>query len=433
MSPLVVGIIGIVFMLALMALRMPIAITMMVTGFAGAMYLMGPKAALSGLGTIPFAQTAHYTLSTIPMFVLMGQFVYYSGISHDLFDTFHKWLGRFPGGLAMATFGACAGFAAACGSSVAGAATMGSVALPEMEKLNYDKKLAAGTVAVGGTLGILIPPSTGFILYGILAEQSISKLFMAGILPGIMLTVFLITTVFIKAKLNPDIAPRAVGVGWKEKFTSLKGLAPILILFVISIGGLYAGVFTPTEAGGVGAFGAFIIGMFRKQFRWKGIVNSARDTVRTTCMIFAIVIGAMVFSYFLAITRLPIALADFVSTLPLPALGIMIIILLVYLVLGCFMDAFAMLIITIPIFFPAVLAMGFDPIWFGVILVMMIETAMITPPVGMNVYVISGVAPHIPLEDIFRGILMFMPAMIIAVLMLLFFPQIALLLPGTMG
>ena len=241
------------------------------------------------------------------------------------------------------------------------------------------------------------------------------------------------STVYIKAKLNPDIAPRAVGVGWRQRFSSLKGLIPILILFAIAIGGLYAGIFTPTEAGGVGAFGAFIIGMFRKQFRWKGIINAARDTVRTTCMIFAIIIGAMIFSYFLAITRLPIELADFVSTLPLPSLGIMVIILLVYLVLGCFMDAFAMLIITIPIFFPAVLALGFDPIWFGVILVMMIETAMITPPVGMNVYVISGVAPNIPLEDIFRGIFTFMPAMIIAVLMLLFFPQIALLLPGTMG
>lgn len=432
MSPIVAGIVGIVVMLVFMALRMPIAIAMAIPGFLGALYVMGAKPAFTGLATIPYGHAHSYVLSTIPMFVLMGELIYYSGISGEIFATLQKWVGYLKGGVAMATIAACAVFAAGCGSSVAAAATMGSVALPEMEKLNYDRKLATGTIAAGGTLGILIPPSTGFILYGILTEQSIGKLFIAGILPGIILAILFILTIYLRARLNPELAPSSMKVVWRERFVALKSLVSILILFVLVIGGLYIGIFTPTEAAGVGAFGALVIGLARRKLSWQAFFNALRDTLRTSCMIFAIIIGAMIFNYFLAVTRVPIAIGDFVTALPLPPLYIAAIILLVYIVLGCFMDALAMIIITIPIFYPTIQAMGFDPIWFGVMLVIMIEMAMITPPVGMNCYVLSGIARHIPLEDIFRGIAIFIIPMVIMIVILMFFPQVALFLPGTM-
>jgi tripartite ATP-independent transporter DctM subunit len=306
------------------------------------------------------------------------------------------------------------------------------VALPDMEKLKYDRKLVMGTIAAGGTLGILIPPSVLFIIYGMLTEQSIGKLFVAGILPGILLSLLFMLTIYFRARLNPELAPPAMKVSLKEKIKSLKGLWSVLCLFVLVIGGLYTGIFTPIEAAGVGAFGAFIISAFRKRLTWTGIVDALSSTLRTTCMIFAIIIGAMIFNYFLAITGVPMAVAEVVTGLELPPMGIMAIILVVYIILGMFMDALAMIIITIPIFLPAIRGMGFDLIWFGVILTITVEMALITPPVGMNVYVLSGVAPHVPLEEIFRGVLIFVIPLILILIILMFFPQIALFLPGLM-
>lgn len=433
MTPLLAGIIGIVVMLILiLVLRVPICIAMALPGMLGAIYLMGTDAAWAILRIVPFSQTFNFVLTTIPMFVLMGEIIYFSGISKELFSAFHKFLGQLPGGVAMATIAACGGFAAACGSSMAGAATMGSVALPEMLKLKYDKGFASGTVAAGGTLGILIPPSTAFIIYGTLAEESIGKLFTAGIIPGIILVFLFIVTIYFRAVQNPKIAPRAAGVPWKEKIASLKGVVAILILFVVVIGGIYLGIFTPSEAGGTGACLAFVIALAKRGLPRQGFINALRVTLRTTCMIFAILIGAMIFNYFLTVSRLPITLADFTSSLPIPPLAIVACILLVYLMLGCVMDALAMIIITIPIFLPTILALGFDKIWFGVLIVIMMETAFITPPIGMNCYVLSGVAPDVSLEEIFRGTATFLPALVIAVLAALFFPQLSLFLPGTM-
>ncbi len=426
------GIVGIGFMLLLMAMRMPIAIAMALPGFLGTIYIMGITPALTGLGTIPFAHSHSYTLTTIPMFVLMGHLVFIAGISGDIFQSFQKWLGQLLGGVAMATIGACAIFAAACGSSLASAATMCSVALPDMEKLKYDRKLVMGTIAAGGTLGILIPPSTSFIIYGILTETSIGKLFIAGILPGILLSLLFMLTIYVRARITPGLAPPIEGVSLKEKIISLKGLWSVLCLFILVIGGLYAGIFTPTEAAGVGAFGAFLITTLRKRLTWKGLLESLASTLRTTCMIFAIIIGAMIFNYFLAVTGVPMAIADFVTGLPFPALGVLAVILVVYMILGMFMDALAMVIITIPIFLPAIKGMGFDLIWYGVILTITVEMALITPPVGMNVYVLSGVAPHVPLEEIFRGVLIFVIPLVLILIILMFFPDIALFLPSMM-
>lgn len=432
MSPEIVGVLGIVLMLLLMAVGMPIAIAMALPGFFGALYLMGAKASITAMGTIPFNHAHSYILTTIPMFVLMGELIYFSGISQKLFDCFQKWFGQLAGGLAIATVAACTFFAAVCGSSVASAATMGSVALPEMERLGYNRKLATGCIAAGGTLGILIPPSTGFIIYGLLTEESIGKLFVAGIIPGIILALLFMVTVYVMAKINPTLAPAAQKFKVSEKLLATRGIIPVLVLFVIVIGGLYAGIFGTTEAAGVGAIGALLIGLIMRGLSWSKITSSLRDTLRTTCMIFAIIIGAMILNYFLAVTRVPIIIAEATANLPLSNYGILIIILLVYFVLGCVMDSLAMIILTIPIFFPTIIALGFDPIWFGVILVIMIEMALITPPVGMNCYVLSGIAKHIPLGDIFRGIIPFIPAMIIVIAILILFPQVALFLPNTM-
>ncbi|MDY7033273.1 MAG: TRAP transporter large permease [Thermodesulfobacteriota bacterium] len=432
MFSVTIGLIGIGIMLLLMAFRMPIAIALALPGFVGALVIMGPQAAFTGLGTIPFSHCHSYTLTTIPMFILMGQLIFVAGISSDIFNTFDKWLRQLRGGLAMATIGACGIFAAACGSSLASSATMGSVALPEMEELKYDRKLALGTIAAGGTLGILIPPSTAFIVYGLLSEQSIGKLFIAGIVPGILLALLFMLTINVQSRFRQDIAPSAAAITWKQRFISLKGLWVVFILFIVVIGGIYIGVFTPTEAAGVGAFGAFIIAVFRKRLTWQGLLDSLTSTLHTTCMIFAIIIGAMIFNYFLAVTGLPMHLADFVMSLSVPKIGILCVILMVYLILGMFMDAMAMVIITIPIFLPAIQSMGFDLIWSGVVLVIVIEMAMITPPVGMNVYVLSGVAKHVPLEEIFQGVLIFVVPMLILMILLLVFPELALFLPNMM-
>jgi tripartite ATP-independent transporter DctM subunit len=408
---------------------MYIGIAMALVGFIGLWFLAGPSAAASILGITPLAEGSSYTLSVIPLFVLMGQFAFLSGISTDIYRTVYAWMGHFRGGLAMATVMACAGFAAVCGSSLATGATMGTVAIPEMKKYNYDPRLATGCVAAGGTLGILIPPSIGFVLYGILTEQSIGKLFMAGFLPGFLLAGLYILAIVVQCRLNDQMGPPGPITSWKVRFTSLSGTWGMLLLFMIVMGGIYFGVFTPTEAAGVGAFGAFAFTLLKGRLSRSGFVQSLLDTGKTTAMIFLIIIGANVFSSFLGLAKLPMGLADFMADLPLPKTLILASILIVYLLLGCVMDCYAIMILTVPIIFPVIEALKYDPIWFGVMMVIVLEAGLITPPVGLNVFVLRGCAPDVPMTTIFRGIWPFLLADLLALIILIIFPQIALFIP----
>jgi len=432
MTPLVIGYMGIAALIILLFSGIHIAVVMALIGFLGIVYMSGFEAALSVLGATPYSAFGNYALSVAPLFILMGSFCYHAGLSKDLFDTVHKWLGHFRGGLAMATVGACAGFAAVSGSSLATAAAMGTVALPEMKRYKYDPRLATGSVAAGGTIGILIPPSVILIIYAVLTEQSVGKLFLAGFFPGVLEAVFYIVTIFIICRIKPEMGPPGPKTSFIEKIISLKGTWIVILLFLIVIGGLYFGVFSPTEAAGVGAGGAFIFALARGRLNWKNFKQSLYTTTHTTAMIFAILLGAMIFGYFLAITRLPFVLADFIGGLPVNRYIIMILILALYLFLGCVMDAMGMILLTVPILFPVSSALGFDPIWFGIIIVRVFEMASITPPVGLNVFVIKGVAPDVPMGTIFRGIIPFLMADVVHVALLIAVPQVALFLPNLM-
>jgi C4-dicarboxylate transporter DctM subunit len=420
MDPLTVGCIGIGVLILLLFSGIPIGVAMGATGVAGMLLISGPQAALGLLERIPYDTTANYTISVVPLFILMGSFCFYAGISQDLYRTLYKWIGHFRGGLAMATVAACAGFASVSGSSLATAATMGTVALPEMKKYGYDDGLATGAVAAGGTMGILIPPSIIFILYGVITEQSIGKLFLAGFIPGVLEAVFYIITIHLLVLWKPAIGPRGPKTTLSEKFFSFKDVWIVLVLFLVVIGGIYLGVFSPTEAGGIGAFGAFLFAIIRGRLRWKNFFGSLLETGKTSGMIFVIVIGATLLGAFLAVTRVPYELADTVSALPVNR----------YIILGMIMDSMAMVLLTVPIFFPVITALGFDPIWFGVIIVRMTEIGQITPPVGINVFVIKGVAPDIPMGTIFKGIMPFFIADICHVALLISVPPISLYLPS---
>ncbi len=414
MSPMTVGLIGLVLLIVLLFSRMPVGFVMALLGFVGFSYMVSFEAGISLLAKDVYAIFGSYSLTVIPLFVLMGQIAFHSGMSRRLYDAAYKFMGHWPGGLAMATIGACAGFSAICGSTNAAAATMASVALPEMKRYGYDMKLATGTVAAGGSLGILIPPSVIFIVYGIMTEQSIGKLFAAGILPGMLLAGLFLLTIYIWTRIRPNLGPRGPRTGLRERLRSLWGLGEMFGIFAIVMGGLFKGIFTPTEAGAIGAFST----------------QALMETIRISCMVLVIVTGATVFGHFLAITRIPFELAGWVKELPLPSWGVMGVIILIYLMGGSFMDALALILLTINIFYPvAVETLGYDPIWFGVIIVMVTEMGVITPPVGVNVYVVSGVAKDVPLEVIFRGILPLLMALIVAVVLMVIFPQIALFIP----
>jgi len=432
MTPLALGYIGIVLLIILLFSGIHIAVVMGLIGFLGIAYLSGWEAALSVLGAVPYSAFGNYALSVAPLFILMGSFCFHAGLSKDLFDTVHKWLGHFRGGLAMATVGACAGFAAVSGSSLATAATMGTVSLPEMKRYKYDPQLATGAVAAGGTIGILIPPSVILIIYAVLTEQSVGKLFLAGFIPGVLEAVFYIGVIFIICRIRPQMGPPGPKTSFIEKIKSLKGTWIVILLFLLVIGGLYFGIFSPTEAAGVGAGGAFIFALARRRLHWQNFKESLFATTRTTAMIFAILLGAMIFGYFLAITRLPFELADFIGGLPVNRYIIIIFILVLYLFLGCVMDAMGMILLTVPILFPVAQSLGFDAIWFGIIIVRVFEMASITPPVGLNVFVIKGVAKDVPMGVIFRGIVPFLMADFVHVALLIAVPQVALFLPGLM-
>lgn len=432
MSPLLVGVISIIAFFALLILRVPIAYAMALVGFVGFSYLTSPAAAFSMVAKEIYSTFSSYSLSVIAMFVWMGFLAFYSGIGSRLYVFAYKSIGHYPGGLAIATQAACAVFGAICGSNTATAATIGAIALPEMKKYNYDASLATASVAAGGVLGVLIPPSVIFIIYGMATEQSIGKLFMAGIAPGILLMLLYMGAIYILASRNPALGPPGPKANWKEKIEALRGgLGEVLVIFSISMGGLFAGWFTPTEAGAVGAAGVLGVALIKRSLTREGFNKSLLDATRTTAMIMLLIAGAMIFGRLMAISRVPFELAHWAGALPLPPFAVMAIILLIYLILGCFIDALAMILLTIPIFYPiAVNTLGYDPIWFGVIIVLVVAMGVITPPVGMNVYILKGIAPEIPLEVIFKGIWPFLWAIIICLALLMAFPQIATFLPG---
>jgi len=432
MSPTITGIIGIIALFLFIFSRMPVGFVMAIIGFIGFGTLVSFDASMNLIAKDVYSVFGSYNLTVIPLFVLMGQLAYHSGISKRLFDAAYKFIGHWPGGLAIATIGACAGFAAICGSTNATAATMAAVTLPEMKRYDYKPELATGVVAAGGSLGILIPPSIIFIVYGILTEQSVGKLFVAGVLPGLLLTALFVLTIVIWTSLRPELGPRGPKVSFSEKMASLSGLVETLILFIIIMGGLFVGFFTPTEAGAVGAFGTLIVAVARRNLSWKGFVTSLFETTRLSCMILVIVAGATIFGHFLAVSRIPFDIANWISTFDLPNFAIMLFIIFIYLIGGCFIDSLALIMLTVPIFYPVITFLGYDPIWFGVVIVLITQIGVITPPMGINVYVVSGVARDVPLETIFKGVLPLLLALVIGTLLLIPFPQIALYLPSLM-
>jgi tripartite ATP-independent transporter DctM subunit len=430
MNPILIASLGLLALFALFAASMPVGFAMTLVGIAGFAAVVNPHAALAMAAADYYDVFSSYGLTVIPLFVLMGQIAFHTGLSKKLFDAADAWLGRFRGGLAIATVGACSAFGAICGSGPATAATMAAVALPEMKRRGYRPSFAAGTVAAGGSIGMLIPPSVVFIVYGIMTEQSIGKLFVAGILPGILVTLIFAATVALLCRLRPDWGPRGTRAPWSARFRALAGVAEILILFALVMGGMFCGLFTPTEAAAVGAIGSILLAAVERKLTPRLLATALLETLRTTCMVMVIVAGATVFGHFLQITNLPTALAGSLAALPLPRLAIMLLILAFFLVGGAFLDALALVLLTIPIFYPVVLRLGYDPIWFAVIVVLVTQIGVISPPVGVNVYIVGGMDRSIPLPAIFRGALPYLLALLLSTLLLLAFPSVATLLPG---
>lgn len=432
-SPVEMGAIGVLLLMALLFSGMDIGPVMVVIGFLGFSYLVHMNAGLSILGVSPFESSSNYALTTIPLFMLMGMFCFHAGLSKNIYVTLRTWMGKMPGGLAMATVGGSAGFAAVSGSSLATAVTMGTVTLPEMKKYMYRDSLACGSVAAGGSIGILIPPSIPFIIYGMLAEESIGKLFMAGIIPGILEAFFYILVIYGMCKIWPLLGPPGPPTAFREKIIALKGTWEILILFILVVGGIYLGLFTPTEAAGIGAFGSLLIGLMKRKLTLKNFGDAVSTAGRNTAMLFLMLIGAEIFNSFLTISNIPFLMAEFVSGLPVSPHFTLVLILLVYIALGCIMPILPAIVLTVPIFLPVITSYGFDPIWFGVLMVMMAEIGQITPPVGLNVFALRGVAKDVPLSTIFKGVTPFLATDVFRVILVLIFPAIALYLPSLMS
>lgn len=431
MSEGLIGIIGIMGLFLLLGLRVPVGMSLLVVGFTGIWVLDDFKAATASLASETFSATSSYSMSVIPLFILMGNIAGQAGYSQRLYESAHTWVGHLRGGLASATILGCASFAAVSGSSVATAVTIGKVALPEMKRYGYSDGLATGSVAAGGTLGILIPPSTGFVLYAILTEESIGKLFMAGIIPGLLLTLLFIAVIYVTTLIKPQGSSGAKTTG-TEKLKALGRAAPLLSVIFISIGGIYFGVFTPEEAAGVGAFLILVMALGSRKIGLRDLAPILLNTVRTTAMLYLIIIGASVFGPFLTLTHIPSTLGESLTHLGLGMYGTLLVVILGYIVLGMFFDGLAMLVITLPIVFPIITGVGFDPIWFGVIAVIVVEMGLITPPVGINVFVVKGIATDVPMSTIFKGVLPFWFAMAACLLILTLFPDLALFLPNRM-
>ncbi len=432
MSADVVAIVGFVALFVLMLLRVPVGIAMGVVGLTGFGYLAGPGPALNLLAQSPIRTATAGEFAVIPMFLLMGALASTSGMSRELFRAANSFLGHLRGGLGIATIAACGGFAAICGSSVATAATFSTVAYPEMRRYGYPQSFATGVVAAGGTLGIMIPPSTVLAVYGLITEQDIGKLFVAGIIPGLVAVTMYIVTINIIGIARPNFLPSGPRSTWAERGAAIRDIWAVTLLFLFIIGGLYGGLFTATEAAGAGAGGAFIIALLRRRLTRAGFWQSCVETVRTTAAVFTILIGALLFGYFLTITQTPQKVTSFLTDLGLGRYGVLILIMVMYLVLGCIMDAMAMIILTIPIIFPVIKALGFDPIWFGVIIVMTVELGLIHPPVGMNVFVIKSVVKDVSISTIFYGVLPFVITDILRLALLIALPILATFLPSHM-
>src|SRR5947209_7444001 len=432
MSTDAVAVIGFVVLFVLMLARVPVGMAMGLVGVGGFSYLVNGDAALKIIGHTSMRTVTDYTFGVIPMFLLMGAFVSNSGMSRELFRAANAFLGHLKGGLGIATIAACAGFAAISGSSVATAATFSTVAYPEMRRFNYPQSFATGVIAAGGTLGAMLPPSTVLAVYGIITEQDIGKLFIAGILPGALAATMYITTVTIIGLARPQFLPSGPRTPWPERLAALRDIWATLLLFCFVIGGLYGGLFTPTEAGGMGAGGAFVIGVLRGRLDRADIRRSLLQATRTAAAVFTVLIGALLFGYFLTVTQTPQKVTAFLTGLGIGSYGVLALIMLMYLVLGCLMDAMAMIILTIPIIFPVIVHLGFDPIWFGVIIVMTVELGLIHPPVGMNIFVIKSVIDDAKISTIFYGVMPFIITDIIRLIILIAFPILATWLPSHM-
>lgn len=434
MSPVEVGLFGCGLLILLLFLGMPIAFLMMLVGLCGVSLLSSPEAALNVVVSTLYHTVSHYPYTIIPLFVLMGGIATQAGITSQLYESFDKWFRRLPGGLGIATIAACAGFAAVSGSSVAATAAMGKIALPEMRRFNYHPRLAVGVVAAGGTLSFLIPPSLGFVVYGMLTEQSIGKLLISGIVPGVLLSLAYTLVVVIQVKLNPNLAPAAPEpVPLSEKLKALKGVWEVLLVFLLVIGGIYFGFINPTEAGGVGACCLFFLALLKRRLDLRGLFASLLEMARVSTLVLFLVSGATVFSYFLALSTIPTLVSNWIASLPVSKYLVLTFIVLIYLLLGCFLDAVSMMVLTLPVIFPVVIALGFDPIWFGVVAVLMMEAGLITPPVGLNVYTLSGIVRDVPMSEIFRGAAPFLFSIFMVVFLITLFPSLALYLPSLMG
>jgi tripartite ATP-independent transporter DctM subunit len=426
-----VGVAGILILLALLFFTaMPVGFAMGLVGFTGFCYIVSTTAGLNMLGSVLWETFSSNGLTVIPLFILMGQIAFYSGVNEKLYNAAYKWVGHIRGGIAMATVLACAAFAAICGSNAATAATMTTVALPQMNKYRYEPKLSTGVIACGSTLGVVIPPSIVLIIIGLYTEQSIARLFYGGIGAGAILAFFMVFSVYCVCLVHPNWGPVGPKAGLRERLQGLTGAGEMLILFLSVMLGLYFGFFTPTEAGAAGAFFAFLLSAVQGRMTVKGMMDSIKDTIRISCMVIAIVAGAMIFGRFLAVTRIPFEIAEWVVSLPVSGAWIMVIIFGIYILGGAVMDALALLLITIPIFFPVAMELGYDPIWFGVTITVVTTLGAVTPPVGATTYVVGGMAKDVALEDVFKGVSYFLPAYILCVVALMLFPQLVTYLPG---
>lgn len=432
MSPEIIGLLGMAILFVLLGLRVPVAFAMFAVGFVGNWILNSPAAAMSQLASDSFSLASSAELVVVPLFILMGNVATETGMSRKLYDAAYATIGSIRGGLASSTVIACGGFAALSGSSVASALTIGRVSLSEMDRFNYDNRLSTGVVAAGGTLGILIPPSTGFVIYALLTQESIGRLFLAGVLPGLLLLGMFIVTVTVLTWWKPEYGPAGPKTTMSEKGRAMTGAVPILLVIFLTIGGIYGGFFSPVEAAAVGAGLVILFGMAMRTLTLKMLWKAAKDSVVTTATVMLILISAYMIKTFLALSHIPQALGGFLETLAIPALGVLAIMLAIYLILGLFLEGFAMMVLSMPIFFPVVQQLGIDPIWFGVLVVLTLEMGLISPPVGLNVFIVKSVAPGVPLSRIFWGVVPFWIAMLITLIILVLFPQISLLLPNTM-
>ena len=429
MSPQLIGGIGVCGLFSLLIIRVPVWVALTLVGFLGNVALIGVGAALATLGTIPFDTASLYGLSVIPLFILTGSIASGTGLSAELFKAARVILSGVRGGLSLATIGASACFGAVCGSSIATAATMTRIALREMRSAGYGDALSTGSIAAGGSLGILFPPSIILVIYGAIAEQSVPKLFAAGLVPGLVLTALSMIVALVVARIRPSDAPAVESVGIRHRLSALTGPWQFLALFVVTIGGIYAGIFSPTEAASIGAFGAIMLGVASRALTTRELVSSIESAVITSSMLFMIIIGANLFSNFMVQTQLPTLLANTASSLALPRMMVMVAIIMVYVVMGCFLEGIGMMLITVPVFLPLIRQYGYDPIWFSIIVVIVIEVGLIHPPVGMNLFVIQAQAPEIRITNIYRGIVPFLAAPLLMIILMFLFPQLALWLP----